>query len=97
MILLNYFKSDFNVLPLPSYDSFHLLIGLLFRYVLNTVLSLGLLYTIFRDGTMIKFASSLRLFFLILVSLFLRHIHFYGAQSNLIFFYVRRFLIQPIL
>jgi exosortase F-associated protein len=42
---LNYFKSDFNVLPLPSYDSFHLLIGLLFRYVLNTVLSLGLLYT----------------------------------------------------
>jgi exosortase F-associated protein len=31
------FQSDFNVLPLPSYDSFHLLIGLLFRYVLNTV------------------------------------------------------------
>jgi exosortase F-associated protein len=70
MILLNYFKSDFNVLPLPSYDSFHLLIGLLFRYVLNTVLSLGLLYTIFRD-TMIKFASILYVFFfLILVSLF---------------------------
>jgi exosortase F-associated protein len=34
------FQSDFNALPLPSYDSFHLLIGLLFRYVLNTVLSL---------------------------------------------------------
>jgi exosortase F-associated protein len=45
MILFELFQSDFNVLPLPSYDSFHLLIGLLFRYVLNTVLSLGLLYT----------------------------------------------------
>jgi exosortase F-associated protein len=33
------FQSDFNVLPLPSYDlSF---IDWLFRYVLNTVLSLG--------------------------------------------------------
>jgi exosortase F-associated protein len=39
MILLNYFKVIL-MLPLPSYDSFHLLIGLLFRYVLNTVLSL---------------------------------------------------------
>ncbi|MFT4983535.1 MAG: exosortase F-associated protein [Flavobacterium sp.] len=94
---LNYFKSDFNALPLPSYDSFHLLIGLLFRYVLNTVLSLGLLYTIFRDGTMIKFASILYVFlFLLLVSLFYAIIHFYGAQSNLTLFYVRRFLIQPI-
>jgi exosortase F-associated protein len=73
---------------------FNLLIGLLFRYVLNTVLSLGLLYTIFRDGTMIKFFYSLRLFFLILVSLFYAIIHFYGAQSNLTLFYVRRFLIQ---
>jgi exosortase F-associated protein len=62
MILLNYFKVIL-MFPLPSYDSFHLLIGLLFRYVLNTVLSLGLLYTIFRDGTMIKFASILYVFF----------------------------------
>jgi exosortase F-associated protein len=55
MILWIISKVILMLLPLPSYDSFHLLIGLLFRYVLNTVLSLGLLYTIFRDGTMIKF------------------------------------------
>jgi exosortase F-associated protein len=47
---------------------------------------------------MIKFASILYVFFfLILVSLFYAIIHFYGAQSNLTLFYVRRFLIQPIL
>ncbi|WP_016989990.1 exosortase F system-associated membrane protein [Flavobacterium sp. ACAM 123] len=94
---LNYFKRDFNALPLPSYDSFHLLLGLLFRYVFNMVLSLGLLYTIFRDLTMIKFASILYVFFfLILVSLFYVVIYFYGAQNNLMLFYIRRFLIQPI-
>jgi exosortase F-associated protein len=94
---LNYFRSDFNSLPLPSYDSFLLLMGLMFRYGLNLVLSLGLLYALFRDITMIKFASVLYVFFfLILVSLFYAIIYFYGAHNNLVLFYVRRFLIQPI-
>jgi exosortase F-associated protein len=94
---LNYFKSDFNALPLPSYSAFMLLMGLLFRYGLNTVLSLGLIYVIFRDVTMIKFASFLYVFFfLVFLSLFYTVIYFYGADNNLMLFYVRRFLIQPI-
>jgi exosortase F-associated protein len=94
---LIYFKSDFNVLPLPSYNPFWLFIGLLFRYGLNTMLSLGLIYVLFRDVTMIKFASFLyAFFFLIFISLFYTIIYFYGANNDMVLFYVRRFLIQPI-
>ena len=94
---LNYFKSDFNALPLPSYNPFWLFIGLLFRYGLNTTLSLGLIYVLFRDVTMIKFASFLYIFFfLIFISLFYTIIYLYGANNDMVLFYVRRFLIQPI-
>lgn len=94
---LNYFKSDYNSLPLPSYNSFQLLMGLLFRYGLNTILSLGLIYALFQDVTMIKFVFFLYVFFfLVLISLFYVTIHFNGAHDNLTLFYVRRFLIQPI-
>jgi exosortase F-associated protein len=95
---LSYFKSDFNSLPLPAFDSFRLFLGLLFRYSLNTVISLGLIYVLFRDIMMVKFTSLLFVFFfLILVSAFYLLIYFFGADNNLMLFYIRRFLIQPIL
>lgn len=94
---LNYFKSDFNALPLPVYDSFRLFGGLLFRYGLNMALSLGLIFTLFNDVEMVKFASFLyAFFFVVLVFSFYTIISFYGAHNNLMLFYARRFLIQPI-
>lgn len=94
---LNYFKSNFKGMPLPAYDSFELFLGLLFRYSLNMLISLGLIYTLFEDVSMVKFASFLYLFFfLVLVFYFYAIVYFYGETNNLILFYVRRFLIQPI-
>lgn len=94
---LNYFKSDYNALPLPVYNSFRLFIGLLFRYGLNTALSLGLIFTLFKDVGMVKFASFLyAFFFLVLIATFYIIIYLYGEHNNLMLFYVRRFLIQPI-
>jgi exosortase F-associated protein len=94
---LNYFKSDFNALPLPVYDSFRLFVGLLFRYGLNAALSLGLVFTLFRDVKMVKFASFLyAFFFVVLIFSFYAVISVYGEDNNLMLFYVRRFLIQPI-
>lgn len=94
---LNYFKSDFNNLPLPIYNPFHLFVGFLFRYGLNTLISLGLLYVLFKDIEIVKFTAILYLFFLmILISSFYMVIYFYGVNNNLFLFYIRRFLIQPI-
>lgn len=94
---LNYFKSDFNDLPLPVYNSFRLFLSLLFRYGLNMLLSLGLIFTLFKDVGMVKFASFLYvIIFGILVFSFYTTISLYGEHNNMMLFYVRRFLIQPI-
>lgn len=94
---LNYFKSDFQHSPLPEFNSFQLIFGLFFRYGLNMVISLGVLYVLFKDIAMLKFVSVLYgFFFLILISSFFAIIYYYGDQNNFMLFYVRRFLIQPI-
>lgn len=95
---LVYFERDYKELPLPEFNSIQLFLGLLFRYFLNTIISLGIIYVIFREIELVKFASVLYvLFFLILIIAFYCIIYFYGNHNNLILFYVRRFLIQPIL
>ncbi|UQD55033.1 exosortase F system-associated protein [Flavobacterium sp. K5-23] len=94
---LEYFKKDFNNLPLPQYNSFYLVIGLAFRYGLNSLLSLGIIYSVFNEINMIKFVSILyTLFFVFLIISFFLIIYFYGNENNMMLFYIRRFLIQPI-
>ncbi|MCG9791347.1 exosortase F system-associated membrane protein [Flavobacterium algicola] len=94
---LHYFELDFNMLSLPVYDAYHLFWGLLFRYGLNAVLSILLIYIIFKDSDMVKFASVLYgLFFVFLIVPFFIILNFYADQNNFILFYIRRFLIQPL-
>jgi exosortase F-associated protein len=94
---LDYFKNDFHHLPLPEFNSFQLIIGLLFRYGLNTVISLGILYVLFEDIAILQFVSVLYVFFfLILISSFFVIMYYYGEHNKFILFYIRRFLIQPI-
>jgi exosortase F-associated protein len=95
---LVYFERDYKMLPLPEFDSIQLFFGLLFRYALNTIVSLGIIYVIFKEIELVKFASILYgAFFLFLIIAFYSIIYFYANQNNLMLFYVRRFLIQPIL
>jgi exosortase F-associated protein len=94
---LDFFKKDFAKLRLPSFDSTQLFLGLLFRYTLNTVISLGIIYVIFKDVAMVKFAFVLYyFFFMILIVAFFYIVYFANENSNWVLFYVRRFLIQPI-
>lgn len=94
---LNYFKGEFNKMPLPDFKAFQLTLSLLFRYGLNMLLSLGLIYVLFKDVTMIKFSLFIYLIaFVILLLSFFSVIYFYGSENNFLLFYIRRFLIQPI-
>jgi exosortase F-associated protein len=82
---------------LPDFNSFQLFLGLLFRYALNTVVSLGIIYVLFKDVQMVKFALVLYyFFFMILIAAFFYIVLFIKGHNNLVLFYVRRFLIQPI-
>ena len=96
--LLNYFKSDYTNLPLPLLNNINLFFGLFFRYILNTILSITIIYVAFKDFGLVKFASILYLiFFVILIGIFFLILSFYGEESKMTLFYIRRFLIQPLL
>ncbi len=94
---LDYFKTNYIFLPLPKMDSLQLFLGFLFRYFLNTILSLAMIYAIYKDWDMIKFASALYVFFfLILETSFFFVFSYFGEANKMGLFYIRRFLIQPI-
>lgn len=94
---LKYFKTDYYNLPLPEIKNVSLFFGLFFRYFLNTVISLAIIYVLFKDIEAVKFASILYLvFFIILVVTFFFVFSFFGETNKMALFYIRRFLIQPI-
>lgn len=96
--LLNYFKSDFINTPFPSIDLPKHLLSVFFRYLLNSLISLGIIYFLFEDRRMLKLSAGLMLFFFVLFSLF--YFLFIKIEFQQMFtagFYVRRILIQPML
>lgn len=93
---LDYFESDFNNTKLPEVDSLKLFLNLLLRFVLNTALSLILIYTLFKDKGILIFSSFLYAFFsVVLFAMFFIIVEYFPEKSWLLF-YVRRFIIQPI-
>lgn len=96
--LLEFFKADYKILPLPIMDLFALQASIAFRFFLNTLISLGILYLVFRDSEIIKLSVIL---YVILFAVFFMAFCFIvytseGLGDHMILFYVRRFLIQPL-
>jgi exosortase F-associated protein len=94
---LDYFKSNYQNTRLPEIDNFNLFLGLFFRYFLNSALSIIIIYLVFNDLVMIKFASIVYfIFFIILILAFYLMLIYFGNNNKMTLFYIRRFLIQPI-
>ena len=94
---LNYFKSEYANLPFPEISVVKLFLSLGFRFYLNSVISLFLLYVIFNDGKMVKFSILLYMILgSILMISFSFVLNFFGEESKMTLFYIRRFIIQPI-
>ncbi len=94
---LDYFKTDYYNLPLPEIDGIKLFLGLISRYFLNTILSLVIIFVLFKDITAIKFSILLyAFFFVILIFALFSVIYFVDEPNKMALFYIRRFLIQPI-
>ena len=94
---LNYFKDEYSQLPFPKINIFKLFFSLGIRFYLNSVISLLLLYIIFKDTQIVKFSA---LIYMILGSIlmisFIFILNFFGEENKMTLFYIRRFLIQPI-
>ncbi|WP_408610579.1 exosortase F system-associated membrane protein [Flavobacterium fragile] len=95
---LFFFKSEFQKKPLPEINYFLLFINLFFRFVLNTFFSLIIIYVFFNDIKIVRFAACLFLIIsILLLVVFFGILYFLNQPDYLVLFYIRRFLIQPLL
>lgn len=95
--LIVYFQNDYLYKGIPEIDQWHLIIDMFFRYCINSVISIGIIYFIYQSKRYVKFTGFvLMLAFMILIvpfSLLVRD----GFESGyLLPFYIRRFLAHPI-
>ena len=95
---LQFFKNDYLYIDSPRRETFKLSLFTTLRYVLNTLISLGVLYLVFKDKGVIKFSALLYFFaYIVLLALFLYFVVNPRQEDYYLFFNIRRFLIQPLI
>lgn len=97
--LLKFFKQDYLYQKVPEADFVKLMLNTALRFLLNTIISLTILYVVFQEKGILKFSGFVyALAFLILFPWMVWLIANASPESNYnVLFYVRRFLIQPII
>jgi exosortase F-associated protein len=94
---LTFFKNDYLYMDSPRREIAKLILNTSLRYISNTLLSLGILYVIFKDKSIIKFSVFVySLAFIMLLIPFLYFVIHHEQEDYYLFFNIRRFLIQPI-
>lgn len=95
--LLAYYKGAFHTTSLPELDVLKLTVSYLFRYALNTLCGILLIYALFRRNSYVKFSALIMAIgFVFLACTFWGLVMLY-PEKKMEIFYVRRFLIQPLL
>ena len=95
---LSFFKGDYLYMDNPRREVFKLTVFTTLRYVINTIISLGVLYVFFKDKNIVKFSALIYvLAYFVLLLLFLYFVMNPNQEDYYLFFNVRRFLIQPII
>lgn len=95
--LLEFFKTDHSTHALPEMQIGKLMLNVVLRFLLNTVVSLLIIWVAFRDKGFVKLSVWLYgILFLILFLLFTMLIMTSEDTGHMTLFYVRRFLIQPL-
>ena len=93
---LGYFKDEYAHLAFPQINIIKLFFSLGIRFYLNLMISLFLLYVLFKDTKIVKFTAFL---YMVLGSVLMISFIFtltFFAEEKMTLFYIRRFLIQPI-
>jgi len=95
---LKFFQNDYLYIDSPRREVFKLILNNTLRYAINSGISLGILYLIFKDKGIVKFSAIV--FAIAFVALMLAYLYFVinpRQEDYYMFFNIRRFLIQPIL
>ncbi len=95
--LIEYFKNDYLYTYLYNLDVWRLTMNMLFRYVLNSLISLGIIWFLFERKDYFKFSGFfLMLAFMILIVAFVLLLRDDFESGYLLIFYIRRFIIHPL-
>lgn len=95
---LTFFENDYLYMDSPRREIAKLVMSTTLRFVLNSAISLGILYLFFKDKSIVKF--SVLIFAVSYVLLLIPFLYFVinpRQEDYYLFFNIRRFLIQPIL
>lgn len=95
--LIKYFQNDYLYSSMPEVNIWKLVIDLLLRYTLNSLITLTIIYVVFKKKSFVKFAGFfLMIAFVILLVVFMFLLKDEFKNSYLLPFYIRRFLIHPL-
>ena len=95
--LSDYFKGDFLYTSIPELNFGTYFLNIFYRYALNSIISLAIIYLVFNDVKVFYFSAKFYILaFLALSLLFYILLKFNVTQNYMLIFYIRRFLIQPL-
>jgi len=95
--LNDYFKREYLYSPFPEINFNLYFLHIFFRYTLNTIISLGLIYLFFKSRKLFIFSIKFYVIsFVVLCSLLFFILKINDFEGYMFVFYVRRFLIQPV-
>lgn len=95
---LLFFENDYLYIDSPRREVAKLVFFTSLRFLLNTLLSLGIIYCAFKDRQMIKFSGLIYgIAYVCFMIPFLYFVINPRQEDYYLFFNVRRFLIQPII
>lgn len=94
---INYFKGAYLTDQFPEFDTSFLFINIGIRYLMNSIISIAVIYTIFLNKGELKFLLKFYLIgFFILSFFYYFHLKTEFNNGYLVAFYTRRILIHPI-
>lgn len=95
--LILHFQNDYLYKSIPEIDRWHLVVDMLFRYTLNALISLGIIYVIFKKKKIVKFSGFfLMTAFMVLIVVFSISLRNNLEDGYLLAFYIRRFIVHPL-
>lgn len=95
---LTFFQNDYLYIDSPRREIAKLVGFTALRYVLNTSISLAILFVVFKDKSILKFSILIYvLAFFVLMVFYLYFVVNPRQEDYYLFFNIRRFLIQPVI
>lgn len=95
---LLFFQNDYLYMDFPRRETFKLVVYTTLRYVINSGLSMGIIYLFYKDRRMLHFSFLIYVMaYGLLLIPFLYFVINPRQEDYYLFFNIRRFLIQPIL